>query len=96
MTLDSTGNLGIGVTDMSVTGANAKLAVAGVVNLSDAAALAWGGGTGRASITGSKASATLLYGLPASGTHSFVVGGATVGTITRLAVTMRFLVFVTT
>jgi hypothetical protein len=65
MTLDASGNLGIGVTDMSVSGANAKFAVSGAINLNDGNAIAWGGGTGRVSIIGNKS--TGVMNLAASG-----------------------------
>ena len=53
-------NVGIGVTDMSVSGANAKLAVAGgVLNLDDTQAIAWGGGTNRPGVKGAKSTGTL-------------------------------------
>ena len=59
--IDASGNVGIGVTDMSVSGANAKLAVAGgVLNLDDNQAVAWGGGTGRPGIKGAKGTGSLI------------------------------------
>ena len=58
--IDSSGNVGIGVTDFSVSGANAKFAVSGgVVNFDNDQAIAWGGGTGRPGVTGSKATGIL-------------------------------------
>jgi hypothetical protein len=58
---DASGNVGIGVTDFSTSGANAKFAVAGgTFNLDDSTSLAWGGGTGRVSITGNKTAGTLV------------------------------------
>ena len=60
MRIDSSGNVGIGVTDMSASGANAKLAVAGgVLNLDDTQAIAWGGGTSRPSVNGVKSTGFL-------------------------------------
>lgn len=56
---DLAGNLGVGVTDMSASGANAKLAVNGIINLPDTSSVSWGGGTGRCSVTASKAAGTL-------------------------------------
>ena len=54
---DSGGDLGIGTTDMSVSGANAKLAVAGgTLNMDEGQAIAWGGGTSRPGIIGNKTS----------------------------------------
>ena len=47
-TLKSDGKVGIGVTDLSASGANAKLGVAsGFINVDDTYGLCWGGGTGR-------------------------------------------------
>ena len=49
-------NVGVGVTDFSSSGANAKLAVnAGFINVDDDYGLVFGGGTGRPAIQGSKA-----------------------------------------
>ena len=54
--IDSGGNVGVGVTDFSSSGANAKLAVnAGFINVDDDYGLVFGGGTGRPAIQGSKA-----------------------------------------
>jgi hypothetical protein len=54
------GNVGIGATDMSASGANAKLAIAsGVINLDNGQSLAWGGGIGRPSINGNKSTSTI-------------------------------------
>lgn len=65
---DASGNVGIGVTDFSATGANAKFAISlGGINLDDAKALSWGGGSARPYITASKSSAYLAMGV--SGTE---------------------------
>ena len=64
--------VGIGVSDPS----NSKLHVAGGhLNLDDDYAIAWGGGDGRASITGNKASSTLNINPGADGLVHF--GGST-------------------
>ena len=56
VTFDDDGNVGVGVTDFSSSGANAKLAVnAGFINVDDDYGLVFGGGTGRPAIQGSKA-----------------------------------------
>ena len=58
--ITSTGNVGIGVTDLSASGANAKLGVAsGFINVDDTYGLCWGGGTGRPNISGSKSAGTI-------------------------------------
>ena len=65
---DASGNVGIGVTDFSSTGANAKFAISlGGINLDDAKVLSWGGGSARPYITASKSSAYLAMGV--SGTE---------------------------
>ena len=65
---DASGNVGIGVTDFSSTGANAKFAISlGGINLDDARVLSWGGGLARPYITASKSSAYLAMGV--SGTE---------------------------
>ena len=54
--IDADGNVGVGVTDFSSSGANAKLAVnSGFINVDDDYGLVFGGGTGRPAIQGSKA-----------------------------------------
>jgi hypothetical protein len=53
---DSSGNVGIGATDMTASGKNAKLAVVGNINLDDDNFIAWGGGTSRPTFSGNKAS----------------------------------------
>ena len=65
---DASGNVGIGVTDFSSTGANAKFAISlGGINLDNATVLSWGGGSARPYITASKSSAYLAMGV--SGTE---------------------------
>ena len=60
MTIDSAGLVGIGVTDLSASGANAKLGVdSGFINVDDTYGLCWGGGTGRPNISGSKSAGTV-------------------------------------
>lgn len=68
LTIDASGNVGVGVTDMSVPGANAKVAISGTVNLDDGNPIAWGGTTSRTSITGSKSAGTLALSTPTAAT----------------------------
>ncbi len=67
LTIDTSGNVGIGVTNLTVSGANAKLGVAGGnINLDNTNSLAWGGGTDRPYIQGNKATGFLAFGLGGS------------------------------
>jgi hypothetical protein len=56
VTVDTSQNVGINATDMSVSGKNAKFAVVGNINLDDDNFIAWGGGTSRPTFAGNKAS----------------------------------------
>jgi hypothetical protein len=67
VTVDTAGNVGIGATDMSVTGKNAKLAVVGNINLDDDNFIAFGGGTSRPTFSGNKASNYMYWSI--SGTE---------------------------
>ena len=79
-TLNVTGNVGIGsISDFSSTGKNAKFAVdTGGINIDDGYYVAWGGGTGRVSITGNKTNGTLVIAAAAntSGYMTFSTGNA--------------------
>jgi hypothetical protein len=57
---DIAGNVGIGETDMSVSGANAKLAIdSGYLDFDSDYGIAWGGATGRPSVIGNKSTNTV-------------------------------------
>lgn len=74
--IDTTGNVGISITDFSETGANAKFAIAGGgINLDNTQVLAWGGGTGRPSVKGNKSTGILNL----SGTNGVLVDTGTLG-----------------
>lgn len=78
--IDTSGNVGIGATDMSATGTNAKLAVAGgVLNLDDSQAIAWGGGTGRPSIAAVKSTGVININA-SGGIYQIQAGGLGYGT----------------
>ena len=58
--IDASGNVGIRTTDLSASGANARLGVdSGFINVDDTYGLCWGGGTGRPNISGSKSAGTV-------------------------------------
>jgi len=58
--IDASGNVGLSTTDLSASGANAKLGVdSGFINVDDTYGLCWGGGTGRPNISGSKSAGTV-------------------------------------
>jgi len=68
VTIDASQNVGINATDMTSSGKNAKLAVVGNINLDDDNFVAWGGGTGRPTFAGNKASNYMYWSI--SGTES--------------------------
>jgi len=86
MRIAGTGNVGIGTTGpFTSSGCNGELCVSGgSLNLDDTYAIAWGGGTGRTSITGSKSAGTMVFGLPtasaSTNAFSFTKGDVGIGT----------------
>ncbi len=62
------------VTNFGSTGVNARLHVEGIINLNDGQAFAFGGGTGRPSLSGNKSAGTLSFGVGGGSSKMILYG----------------------